>query len=201
MPRMRCPGCQRILQVEESSRGDTVRCPLCRRLFGVARRPEDDEPLDAAAPYQLKNEPDAPRPVPPPGEEDDDRPPIRRSRKRRRRKGEADLPDFLAQWNLDKILLVGSVGLWFVLLGLALMQNGFSIGLFAAGLVLVLLARVWASLAASEEGGSGCLMLLSPWYYLITLFELEDRRPLFLFGVGIVYLLTGLALLSIFYVR
>ena len=88
-----------------------------------------------------------------------------------------------------------------MLLGLALMQNGSSIGLFAAGFVLVLLAHVWASLAASEEGGSGCLMLLSPWYYLMTLFELEDRRPLFLFGVGIVYLLTGLALLSIFYVH
>ena len=81
------------------------------------------------------------------------------------------------------------------------MQNGFSIGLFAAGFVLMLMARVWASFAASEEGGSGCLILLSPYYFLFNLFNLEDRRPLFLFGVGIVYMLTGLALLSIFYVK
>ena len=126
MPRMRCPGCERILQVDESSRGDTVRCPMCKRPFGVARFPEDDEPLDALTPYGIKNEPDAPRPVPLPGEEveeDEDRRPIRR--RRRRRKGEANLPDFLSQWNLDKVLLVGSVGLWFVLLGLGSCRTGF----------------------------------------------------------------------------
>src|SRR5881398_2616101 len=107
MPRMRCPGCKRILRIDDSKRGDTVACPKCGRRFGVPRFAEDDEPLDEPTPYHVRNEPDAPRPVPLPSgrdddEEDEDRPPIRR---RRRRRADSRLPDFLAQWNLDKILL------------------------------------------------------------------------------------------------
>ena len=143
MPSLRCPGCQRILKVEESHRGETVRCPLCGRHMVVPRRAEDDEPVDGLTPYRLKNEPDAPRPMPlltgrdeEDADDEDDYRPIRRRRKRRKASG---LPDFLAQWNLDKVLLVGSIGLWFVLLGLALVERGFLIGIFVMGFVLVLL--------------------------------------------------------------
>lgn len=205
MPRMRCPSCKRILRIDESMRGDIIGCPKCARRFAVPRFAEDDEPLDEPAPYAVKDEPLPPRPVPRPRADDDegdegdeDRPVIRR--RQRRREAPTGLPDFLAQWNLDKVLLVGSVGVWFVLLGLALVEKGFAIGLFAGGVLLLFAARVWASAAAFNEGaGSGCLIMLSPWYFLANLFNLEDRRPLFLFGVGIVYLLTGLALLTIFY--
>ena len=44
-------------------------------------------------------------------------------------------------------------------------------------------------------------MWFSLWYFWAAIFNLEDRRPLFLLGVGTVYLLTGLALLSIFYIH
>jgi hypothetical protein len=202
MPRMRCPGCKRILRIDESSRGDVIGCPKCARRFAVPRFAEDDEPLDEPAPYVVKDEPAPPRPSVPKLRDDDegdeDRPVIRR--RRRRREAPTGLPDFLAQWNLDKVLLVGSVGLWFVLLGLALVERGFAIGLFAGGLLLLFAARIWATAAAVNEGvGSGCFIMISPWFFLASLFNLEDRRPLFLFGVGILYLLTGLALLSIFY--
>ena len=55
MPRMRCPGCKRILRIDESMRGDVVGCPKCQRRFAVARLAEDDEPLDDPTPYVMKN--------------------------------------------------------------------------------------------------------------------------------------------------
>src|SRR5450755_299228 len=118
MPRMRCPGCERMLRIDESKRGAVVGCPKCQKRFAVPRLAEDDEPLDEPAPYVMKDEPLAPRPMPRMREEDEeneDRPVIRRKRRRR----SSGLPDFLEQWNLDKVLLVGSVGVWLVLLGLA----------------------------------------------------------------------------------
>jgi hypothetical protein len=97
-------------------------------------------------------------------------------------------------------LLVGSVGVWLVLLGLALVHPGFAIGLLVGGVALVVIARIWATVAATSEGlGPGCLMMASPYYFLFNMFNLEDRRPLFLFAVGILYLLTALAVMSFFY--
>src|SRR4051812_20912382 len=116
MPRMRCPGCKRILRIGETMRGDVVACPKCQTRFAVPRQAEDDEPLDEPAPYVMKDEPLAPRPMPrirDEEEDDEDRPVIRR--RRRRRGASSGLPDFLEQWNLDKVLLVGSVGVWLVL--------------------------------------------------------------------------------------
>jgi hypothetical protein len=198
MPRMRCPGCQRVLRVDESKRGDVIGCPKCRERFAVPRFAEDDEPVDEQpAEYALKNEPDAPRPKPPPLEEEDedDRPRYRRRGKRRRAASDSGLPDFLTEWNLDKMLLVGSIGVGLVLFGAALVAPPLLFGLFGAACVMLTVSRVWAIVAAfGESSESGCLTVVFPWYGL---FGLEDKRPVFLFAVGIIYLLLGAGVLTI----
>ena len=196
MPRMRCPGCKRILRIDESSRGDVVACPKCRRRFAVPRFAEDDEPLEEQpAQYTIKEEP-VTRPKLPPllreeDDEDDNRPVLRR----RRRRAESGLPDFLGEWNFDKALLVGAVGVWFVLCGLALVHPGFLFGLIGGGILMLLVARIWSiTVAFGEDSGTGCATLLFPWYGL---FGLEDKRPLFLFAVGILYIATGVGVMAL----
>lgn len=199
MPRMRCPGCKRILRVDESKRGGVIGCPKCRERFAVPRFAEDDEPVDEQpAEYTLKNEPDAPRPKPPPLEEEDDeddRPRYRRRGRRRRAASDSGLPEFLTEWNLDKMLLVGSIGVGLVLFGAALVLPPLLFGLIGAAIVMMTVSRVWAIVAAfGEDTGTGCLTVVFPWYGL---FGLEDKRPVFLFAVGIIYLLLAGAVLAI----
>ena len=60
---------------------------------------------------------------------------------------------------------------------------------------MLTVSHVWAIVAAFGEGSeSGCLTVVFPWYGL---FGLEDKRPVFLFAVGIIYLLLGAGVLTI----
>ena len=99
-----------------------IGCPKCRERFAVPRFAEDDEPVDEqpAEYWRQERAGRAPRPKPPPLEEedDDDRPRYRRRAAAAAGAASASgLPDFLTEWNLDKMLLVGSIGVGLVLFG------------------------------------------------------------------------------------
>jgi DNA-directed RNA polymerase subunit M/transcription elongation factor TFIIS len=204
MPRMRCPGCRRILKIDEANRGNVVACPMCARRFAVPRSAKDDEPVEEQPAHYGVLEDTTPRgPIPLPlGEDEEEKDEGRPVYRRRNRKRREQMATFMEDYHVGKVLLLGSAGVWLVLLGLALIHPIFAIGLFVGGFVLVTAARIWSMVVAfNEEDVFGCLMLLSPYYFLFSLFNLEDRSPLILAGIGFLYLLTGLAVLSVFHGR
>jgi predicted Zn finger-like uncharacterized protein len=210
MLKLRCPGCEAALRIDEAKRGRPVRCPKCDHRFTVPAPPpaeedeETEELLVVERPkkkkpksYGLKDEPTAPRPMPRydrGNREDPERP---RIRKKGRSKGQATgfIGFLTADWNLDKIVVVLAVGLWLTFTGVSLVPFVFGfglLGLFGVGLLMLSAGRIWAIIAAfSEDAGTGCLTLAFPWYGL---FSIEDRRPLFLTGVGILYIVTGVGM-------
>ena len=214
MLKIKCPGCEAGLRVDESKRGRTVRCPKCEHRFTVPAPPppEDEEeevellvvekpkPKKKRKSYGLKDEPEAPRPMPRydrDDEEDEDRPRIRR---KRRGKTAVGFAGFLtAEWNLDKIVVVLVAGFWLIFTGLSLVPVIFFLGLlglFGFGSLMLAAARIWCIAAAfSEDSTTGCLTLFFPWYGM---FNIEDRRPLFLFGMGFLYFLTGIGILFMY---
>jgi predicted Zn finger-like uncharacterized protein len=207
MPRIQCPGCKAALRIDGSKRGRAVRCPKCDHRFKVPAPADDDEPEELEVvekpkkrlrSYGLRDEPDAPRPMPRydrDDEEDEDRPRIRRRRRGHGPQAVGLMGFLTAQWNLDKIVVVLSAGFWLLFTGLSLVFPLFLIGLFGIGLLMLLAARIWAIVAAfSEDSGAGCLTIVFPWYGLL---GIEDRRPLFLFGVGLGYILTGIGIAAV----
>jgi predicted Zn finger-like uncharacterized protein len=203
MPRIRCPGCQVGLRIDDSKLGLAVRCPKCQHRFTLPppEEAEHEEPVEShivekpkkpkPKSYELSDQEDAPRPTPRrrrrDEEQDESRP---RIRKKRRAKQLVGLAGFLgAEWNLDKIVVVCSAGFWLLFAVLSLIHPMFVVGLFGIGFLMVIVARIWAIVAAfSEDVGAGCLTIFFPWYGL---FGIEDRRPLFLVAVGLGYVLTG----------
>jgi predicted Zn finger-like uncharacterized protein len=158
-----------------------------QRIQERPRRRRDEEDDD-------EDRPRARRPIRRDEEDDEDRPrPIRRRRKKRRR--DSGLPDVLSQWNFDKILFVAVIGVGLLLVGLTLVFPPFVIGLFGMGFLMLSVGRIWAIVAAfGEDSTTGCLTIMFPWYGLL---NLEDRRPIFLVGMGILYIVAGIAILTI----
>jgi len=209
MLRINCPECDTGLRVDDSKRGRLVRCPKCERKFTVPAPPvledeeEPEELLVVERPkqpksYGLRDEEDAPRPMPRynrRSEEDPDRPRIRK-RGGGKRQATGFVGFLQADWNLDKIVVVISAGLWLMLTGLSIVFLPFVLGLFAFGFLMTGIGRIWAIAAAfGEDAGTGFLTILFPWYGL---FGIEDRRPLFLTGVGVLYIATGIGIVAVF---
>lgn len=127
--------------------------------------------------------------------EDPDRPRIRR-RGRGKRQATGFVGFLQAEWNLDKIVVVLAVGLWLLFTGLAIVFLPFVLGLFAFGFLMTGIGRIWAIAAAfSEDATTGFLTLMFPWYGL---FGIEDRRPIFLTCVGVLYILTGIGIVAVY---
>lgn len=47
---IRCPNCQRLLQIQEVHLGDEVRCPSCQQVFTSSRPAPPQRPVPSAAP-------------------------------------------------------------------------------------------------------------------------------------------------------
>jgi phage FluMu protein Com len=195
--RIRCQACQKMLRIADAHRGKTAKCPNCAQRFVVPEADEDEANEDVVGTYTTREERSAPTPPPPvlrprvryvDDDEDDDRP--RRRRRRRRRGGGGS---FFADWGVGKVLLTVAAGVWLMLIGLSFLQPAFAVILIGLGFLMVIAARIWMVVAAfSEDAGLGCLAIALPWYGL---WAVEDRRPLILLAVGILFILSAVVVM------
>jgi hypothetical protein len=177
-----------------------VKCPNCEQKFVVPLEEQEQDDPGVVGSYAVTEAPPAARPGPPPipprrriRYEDDDRDddverPRPRRRVRRRRRQEPS--EWFGGWGWEKIALMVLAGVWLASVGVAFIVPPVALLIFAGGFVLLLCGRIWAIVAAfSEDSSTGCTVLLFPWYGLL---NLEDRRPLLVMGVGVLFVLSGL---------
>jgi hypothetical protein len=215
-----------MLRIDEAHRGKTVRCPNCSERFVLPREEEEQGNEEAVTSYTTAKEqppPIPPRLAPrrrvvdededaPPrrrardeeepeeveplrrrrrDDEDDDAPRVRKRRRKKRRRIESSFAGL--EW--EKIALIALAGFWLLLTGAAFVFPPLAIGLFALGGLLATAARIWMIVAAFQEDSStGCLVMFFPWYGFL---NVEDRRPLLLFGVALLFIVTGVVVLVI----
>src|SRR5947209_596215 len=182
MPRIKCPNCAAIQQVEDSLKGQVCTCRVCARELRV---PGPAAPPDEGSPYD------------PPAE-------LPRRRRKRRKKRPAGFVSAFAYYTgtlgVFGWVLAGLVALWLCSLVAAAVWPEVGPTLLTAGSVLVLVGNVWIGFIAYQDSsvfGMLCFFTCLFTYAYIFMNLEETWRPACLTGLGFLVTISGLVVCSL----